>query len=91
MAFSLTQITGDTQDSGAYQFGEVLSVSGDLLSVRTTTGLEVTVNSNSESYNVGDQLVLGIYRNNPNNLFIIKRLDTTYPSAINYSIDLDQD
>lgn len=79
------------EDTSSYKFGEIISITGNRIGVRTTTGLEVKITEDSTGYNVGDQIVLGVHDSNLNNLFILKKIDKTYPSSINHVIDLDID
>ena len=87
----LEQINGIDNDLTAYKFGEVTAVYENSIAVTTTSGLEVKISSSGDSYSVGDQVVLGIDKANLNNLFVLKKLDRTYPNAINYVVDYDQD
>ena len=91
MATVLEQIKGINNDLTAYKFAQVLVVNEETLEVRTTSGLEVKVTYTDDTYSVGDQIVLGVDNQNLNNLFVLKKLDRTYPNAINYVVDYDQD
>lgn len=91
MVTLLEQFTGTYSNDTAYKFGEIITTTDSLLTVRLTSGLEVSVNSTNDSYSVGDQLVLGVSDSNLNNLFVLKKLDRAYPNAINYPVGLDID
>ena len=70
-----------------YLFAEVLEVKpSGLLIVATVSGLQLSVRDDFQTYGVGDQVVIATPKGNLNNIFIIKKIDNIYPSAVNLVI-----
>ncbi len=79
------------QQTGVYGYGEVVSVgSGGIVSIRTTSGLELSLRDAGQAYAVGDQLVLGKKDKSLNSIFIIRKIDRICRSAVNVVISYDQ-
>lgn len=70
-----------------YLFAEVLEIKpSGLLMVSTVSGLQLSVRDDFQTYGVGDQVVIATPKGNLNNIFIIKKIDNIYPSAVNFVI-----
>lgn len=73
--------------SDGYLFAEVLEIKpSGLLIVSTVSGLQLSVRDDFQTYEVGDQVVIATPKGNLNNIFIIKKIDNIYPSAVNFVI-----
>lgn len=78
-------------ESDVYTYGKVINVSlGGIVSVRTTTDILLKIKDTQQSYSIGDSVILGTNDENLNNAFIIRKINRTVPSSINYTINFDQ-
>ena len=71
-----------------YLFAEVLEIKpSGLLIVATVSGLQLSVRDDFQTYQVGNQVVIATPKGDLNNIFIIKKIDNIYPSAVNLVIN----
>lgn len=75
-----------------YLFAQVLEIKpSGLLIVATASGLQLSVRDDFQTYQVGDRIVIATPNGDLNNIFIIKKIDNTYPAAVNFVIGNDED
>jgi len=75
-----------------YLFATVAEVTASgLFIVNTTSGLQLTIRDDTQACQAGDQIILAAPGNDLNNIFIIRKTDKLYPSAVNLVIDSNED
>ena len=76
-----------------YVYSTVVSIQAfGIFTVKTTTGLQITINDSSygDNIRVGDQLILSRDSNNLASTFIIRKIDKIYPSSTSFTIGLNE-
>ncbi len=82
---------GSDGKAGVYSYGQIVSVgSGGRVRIRTTSGFELSVRDTGQTYNAGDQVVLGKKDENLNSVFILRKIDRVCRTAVNVIISMDQ-
>jgi len=82
----------DSVLSKDYLFATVAEVKeSGLLMVDTVSGLQLTIRDDTQSYQAGDQIILAAPDNDLNNIFIIRKTDKLYPTAVNLIIGNNED